>query len=343
MSVLGARQINDMVTGTLSHLEPNRFQQIAQELQHYEIMGKWLKADKVVLDHGEGIKRNLMHKTGGTFKHVGLYQKRDDLNVVDLLKQLTIPWVRAETYWAYDIDEINMNRGRALITNIIKPRRAGAMIDMAQGLEDAGWSSPALADTHLPYGVPYYIVKNNTVGFNGGLPSGHSTIAGINITTVANYKNYTGLYVDVSRTDLIDKMRTGMRKMNWQSPVTIQDYRGKMGQDMRVYMNDATIAVWERVAEDQNDNLGPDVASMDGTTTIKKHPVIYVPKLDEDSSNPVYMIDHQSFYPVVLANTYMREGEPMNDIQQANVFIIFLNLLYNFVCIDRRRNAVFNI
>jgi hypothetical protein len=218
------------------------------------------------------------------------------------------------------------------------PRRAAAMIDLAKEIEDKAWSSPGGSDTRLPYGLPYWIVKNSTTGFNGGAPSGHTTVGGVSLTDSPNFKNYTVTYTDVTKADLIKKLRTMARKINFKSPVDIPEYRGGKSRQ-HLYVNEATITDIETLGEQQNENLGRDIASMDGKLVFHGNPIVYVPKLDSDTSNPVYMVDHQTFYPVCLKGDYLRETKNMAP-NQHNITQYFVDLTYNFLCVDRRRNGV---
>lgn len=344
MATLIQSDIADLVAGTLRDLGPMKFQQIAQNLQYYEVFSRWFRKDKVTFDSGYGIQKTMMNKLdSSSAKHVGLADT-DSVNIPDVLDQMTVPWRHVQTSWAliYQTD-ILMNRGRSLILNVVKPRRAAALLGLVEELEDKAWAAaPAANDKLLPYSVQYWIVENATTGFNGGVPSGHSTIAGVSLTDSPNFKNYTATYTNVTKTDLIQKMRTGHRKIRFVSPVTINDYRGDMGDRYRIYVNEATISDFEEVGESQNENLGRDVASMDGTITFRRHPIVWVPKLDERSDNPVYMIDHSTFYPVCLKGNYLRESSADKAPNQHNVYQVFIDMSYNYLCVDRRRNAVFS-
>ena len=113
----------------------------------------------------------------------------------------------------------------------------------------------------------------------------------------------------------------------------------------------------EDIGEAQNENLGRDLASVeagagadigsvDMQLVFRRHPIIWVPQLDDTSvytaaTNPVYAIDHSTFYPVVLKGDYLREGDAEKVPNQHNVFRVFVDLSYNYMCIDRRRNALF--
>jgi hypothetical protein len=69
-------------------------------------------------------------------------------------------------------------------------------------------------------------------------------------------------------------------------------------------------------------------------------PIIRVPKLDEATNDPMYLIDHSTFYPVVLKGDYLRESDPKQNEESHNAYSIHVDLTYNYVCLDRRRNAV---
>ena len=182
MADLTSKDIQDLVAGTLDELGRMRFQQIAQNLQDYEVFSHWFKRDKVAFDHGIGIQRTLMNKLSGAAKHVGLMET-DSVNIVDVIDQLTIPWRHAQTSWSFIYQETLMNRGESLVFNVVKPRRAASMIDLVEELEDKAWASPDVNNKTEPYGLPYWVVSNSSTGFNGGAPSGHTTVGGVSLTT----------------------------------------------------------------------------------------------------------------------------------------------------------------
>ncbi len=337
------QDIADLVVGTQRDLGKPDFQQIAQEITDYEIFPVMFKKDRVTFDSGIGIQKTLMTRLPDVARHVG-WTEADTPSISDLLTTLNIPWRHATTNWSYKRQEMLMNRGKSLVTNVIKARRIGAMIDMVEKFENGGWTCPTSSDDDTePFGIPYYAVKNNTVGFNGGAATGHTTVAGVSQTLHPKYKNYTGQYTNVSKPDLIKKMRTMKRKTGFKSPVDVPDYfRGK-GMRYRVYMNEATISTIEEVGESQNENLGRDIASIDGVNmAFRGHPLRYVPKLDEDTSDPVYFLDHSTWQVVALAGDWMRETDPIRDPEKHDWFTVYLDTTYNFLCLDRRRNGVLN-
>lgn len=348
MPVLTTDDLLDLTKATLKDLGWARFQQIAQPLQRYEVMPRWLKKDKMVIQGSVGVQRNLMLKTAGAARHVGLAAV-DDVNVTSLMAQMSFSWVHATTAWAVEVREAMMNKGKAFVFDVVKPRRMGSMIDLAETLEERAWSAPTTTTSVYPYGLPYWVVKNAATGFNGGLPSGHTTLAGIDLTAYPNFKNYTFGYAQMSKTDAIPKMRTMHRSIRWKSPVgSAPSYAKEIADKFRVYVNGSTVETMESVGEAQNENLGRDLAPMilgdvardgGGNLSWRGHPVIWVPELDADTSNPVYMINHETFHPVVLEGDYMRETTQKAP-NQHNVVQTFIDLTYNFCCVDRRQNGV---
>jgi len=359
MAQATARDFADFVALTLKDLGPPNFQQIAQNLQSYDCMSKWLRKERVMLDSGNGIQRNLMSRLSNQAAHVGLMDN-DTYDIPDLIDQMDVPWRHAQTKWGYIYQtDILMNGAKSLIANVIEPRRADAMISLAEELEAKAWQTPTASDKVNPYGIPYWIVYNATTGFNGGTPSDHTTVGGIDLTSSPNFKNYVDTYTNVTKTDLIRKMRKAARKIGWKSPISLKDYRRGSGQKLQIYTDETRLGLLEEIGEGQNENLGRDLAPVQGDSgsskdigqvdfqlVFRRHPIFWVPQLDDTNvftacTAPLYMIDHSTFYPVVLRGDFLRESEPMRVPNRHNLFRIFIDLTYNYLCIDRRRNALF--
>ena len=339
MAVFNESSIPDLVAGTLRHLGRMKFQQIAQNLIRYEVFTKWFKKDRVIVTGGLGIQRNLMVKHQSSARHVG-WNEQDRSVVPDVIKQLFVGWRYMTDNWAMDYRELLIQSGPTVVLDIIKPRRASCMLSIAEELERKAWSCPAKANEVDPYGIPYWIVKNSATGFYGALPSDHDRIGGLTQEQAPKFKNYSGTYAAVTKAELIKKWRKMHRQTNFVSPVTIDDYRGEMGRTYRHYVNEDTISDIEDVGEAQNENLGRDLGKMDGQMTFKSNPIIHVPLLDEDSQNPVYSIDHSTWYPIVLKGLNLVEGETQKVPGQHFKYYIPVDLGYNYICIDRRLNGV---
>jgi hypothetical protein len=335
--------IADMITTTLHDLGRNRFHQIAQDLAEYLVLPQLLKKGNVRIQRsGIGIKETLMTKTGGSARWVGLNEE-DSVTYTDVLDGLTVVWVRLTDNMSWERRMLLENRGEARINNVIKPQRVAMMLRIADALEEGFFAAPDASDTKKPWGLKYWLVKNTTTGFNGGLPSGFTTVGGVNITTSPTFKNYTAQYTNVTKADLIKKMRTAHRKTNWRSPFKTSQMMSEFGARRQIFLNEATISNIEDVGEGQNENLGRDVASMDDNIVFKKHPFVYSRYLDEDTTNPLYMTDTETIKPVVLKGDFLRETDAMRSPKQHNTFEVHVDLSINFVMTNRRANAVFSL
>lgn len=343
MATLTDSDIQDLVKGTLKELGKGRFNQIATTLVSYECMSKLWKQDRVDFEPALGIQRTILTDHNSMARHVGQYET-DIAAVNDAIQTIDVPWRRTTTNWSYSRDEMLVNAASPQrIFDLIKVRKAQGYIALAELMEQAFWSKPTDSTDKLkPFGVPYWLVANATAGFNGGDPSGFSAGAGnLTAATAPAWQNYTALYTAVSKADLITKLRTAYRNINFKSPIDIQDYRKGTGQRYRLYMNEATIRPFEDLAEAQNENLGRDVASMDGTVTFRRNPTIWVPFLDNTTSptNPVYMIDFGVFHVGALKGAAMKETEPLRSATQHTVFTVHVDLTWQIYTDSRRSHA----
>lgn len=343
MPTLKAEDIPDLVYGTLEKYGKPKFSQIAQKLTEYEVMPRWFKKDKVVVDSGYGIRESLMTKLSGSWRHVGLFE-RDSVNVVDLMSQINLRWAHGTANYAFEYREVLMNSGAQQIYKLLNPRRGACMLDVAQGLEDDAFTLPAVGDKKSPYGVPYWIVSSETQGFNGKRPSGYTTVGGIDPDSVEGWRNWTDAYVSRVKADVIRRMRKAKRNTKWKSPVNVKDARDPNVNRYSVYCNENVISDLEELGENQNENLGRDLGAGTSNITFKGHPIIYLPVLDSRTDDPIYMLNHDTFYPVVLKGDWLRESKPKaldgSPDGQHNTFVTHIDCSYNYLCIDRRRNAV---
>ena len=355
MAVVQSHTMSDMLISTLYKLGRPKFQQIAQSATDYEIFSHWFREGRVIFESdGIGISRTLMDRTRKVAKHAGLTDP-DEVNLYDFLRQLKVEFVQVDTHWTYIRQNVIKNAGESLITKLIEPKRANALISLAEELEEAGWDAPTVAEVHRPKGVAYWIVQNATEGFNGGYPEDHTSLSGIDLAQSPHFKNYTDTYAAYTASDLVKTLKKAHRKIRFKSPVSINDFRRGRGDQYRIYGDGTFVDAMEDIAEAQNQSLGYDVAStavsnvgrstgmrfVDNVITFRGHPIRWVEELDNRANSPVYMIDHSTFYPVALKQDYLFEHDPEKLPKQHRVFVVFIDLSYNYICVDRRRNAVF--
>jgi hypothetical protein len=343
MANLQADSIADLVTMTQKELGKLKWTDLTSDLQEYIFLPKILKKEKVQFGSGYGIQWNVMMDFNKNARHVGLYAK-DIINIADSMKTATIPWRHCTVSYAIDRREIAMNREPSKIVDIVKNRRIQGMIDLANEVETAGWSAPpSSSDDVMPYGLDYWITitgATSTAGFNGTGATGFTTnVAGLNPATWPRWRNWNATYTSVTKASLIKLMREGAAKTFFIPPVEVSDYN--RGDRYVWYTNYTTLAKMEDLLEQQNDNLGKDLASMDGAVRFRKAPVVYAPYLDANTKGPVIGVNWGQFYPVFLSGEYLVEATQKPAPEQHTVLFTTIDLSWNLCCKDRRRQMRF--
>ena len=148
----------------------------------------------------------------------------------------------------------------------------------------------------------------------------------------------------MSKTDLIAKIRTALTKTRFVTPASVKlsQYTSET-HPYSYQVNETTQQSIENIGEAQNENLGRDVASMDGQLVIRRNPVEYTPELDGDSTNPVYGINYETFRGAVMTGMDMKESPAIRVAGRHRVWAQYVDHCYQLLCLDRRRNFVFYV
>jgi len=343
MPDLTVEDLADLCEVTLPNLERGRWTDIAQDLQEYTALPEMLRKDRVVFKSGKDIRFKVQTKVGSNARHVGLLAE-DKTTISDGMKEAVMPWRHTVNSWGFDAHEIDIQGNiETQIVDILVEQRAMNYMALAVLLEEDWWGCPAASDELTPHGVKYWITKTGmgaTGGFNGTVPSGYTTVAGLNPATGHHpkWRNWNQTYTNVSKEDLVRKMREAATYCHFKSPVPQRLI--KFGDNRGYYTNYTVVRGFEEMAESQNDNLGNDVASKDGEATFRRRPVQHVFYLDADTTNPVYGINWGTFRTVFLTNWYLKDRPPKPKAGAHNTLEGFTDLTHNWVCYNRRDQFV---
>ncbi len=353
MSVVQADDIQDLLTFTQSKVDKHKYTDLMTDTTEHVALPKLMNTERVVEKTGRDISYMLVTGTDQTASAVGLFQQ-DDYGRGDHGVKVTIPYRHIHAYSMYDEHEIAMNGGAEQILDMIQVQEDASLVDFAELFETFFWSKPASSsDVLTPYGVKMYVVKSiigtsagdswptNSGGFNGIDPAGFSAgVGGVAVADVARWKNWACKYVEVSKLDLLRKLKYAELKTNFTPPTDLAlNIRSNRGRAYYTGIQN-TIELTE-LLETQNDNLGPDLHTFEGQTMFMRKPVVYVPQLDGDSDAPFYGINWATMVMQVLAGWWMRRLGPNRLIgTQHNVFATDHDTSLNLKCTDRRKNFV---
>jgi len=342
-----AVNIADLMAFTLSQYRKKKWTDYMSGYQKTIAFKQIFTRKKAMGDDGGGVAVtfNILMDTNGSFRFVGLYF----LSVLAPPAQVvqgSIPW-RGWTYnWSVDGAEPKMNSGSEQIVDILKTRYFQAVGDMVKGTEQALWRVPAITDDESVFGIPYYVVKSATAatfanadGFNGTVPSGYTTVAGINPTTFPRWSNYADVYSVVSKDDLVRKLRRAAEYADFM-PLVDGESIDKVGEGYGFYTNYAVYGAMVEVAESQNDNLGSDIASMENRVQFRRTRMDWVPELNRDTTGPIYGIDWTTMGFVRLNGYWEKEIKVPLNPQQPTVASTHFVTRTNLLCTDRRKNFV---
>lgn len=335
---LQGTDIADLVATTINNFEPLKFTDITTDLQRHIVMKRLMKKNKVMFDTSPEWVWDLMVSGNGSAAFNGLYAQ-DNINAVDVMIQGKVPWRHVSWNWPIERREIAMNRSPRKIVDLVTARRISSFVSAIELFELRAWRAPALTDTANPFGIPYWIVKNNTEGFNGAVPSGLTVVGNINPTTYARWKNYTAQYTAVTKDDLIRKWRKAAEFTDFETPVE-DTPTFNTGDDYGYYTNWAVLGTLAELLEQQNDDLGSDIASQDGKVMFMRQPVVRVPQLEEDTTNPIYGINWGEFKTAGLRGEWLHETKIEIMPGQHTVAATYYDCSFNWFTRNRRRHFV---
>lgn len=339
MSAVQAELIGDILTAGIRDLGKGSITDLTTDTQEHVLWSSMMKKTGVKpFSTGHGVQWDLMIDHNHSARPVGLFSQ-DNVNNPNVLAQGSMNWRRMESSYGFDYQEIDMNQGASQIVDLMKTRRYAAMVSEAEYFEDRGWRVASTSEDHFQ-GVPYWIVKNNTEGFNGGLPSGHTTIAGLSLTDVPRFKNWTFQYADVDDTDFLPKVEEAADMTKFMAPVNRGIGTFNTGDKMGFYTNYALYSSLKRLLKAQNDDLGYDIDPMDGKPVFRGVKVHWTPKLEGDTTNPIYGINWGVFKIAVRKSWFQKETVIARVPSQHNVAAVFRDTTLQFICYDRRRNFV---
>ncbi len=343
----------DLQRTTLANL-PNMKFEVALSQQDFPAVNKWFKEDKIQEESGTSIERNIMLDNSGNARHVRLYQK-SSINVADVQKKITAPWVQIEGQYSIERRESLRNRKPAMYIKLLESRRLDAMLAMADLLEQRAWKTPETTSDDLnPRGITYWLSKllpaaganfDNTIDVNEDFSGrrvrygdGTDVITdkgGLSPTTFKKWRNWAGTKTGIDG-KFIKTLSKAFYATKFVAPMLAKDLDKGPASNYRIYLTLNDMVEYSDLARKANDNLGADLDKFHGVQSFNRVPMLWSPQLDSDTDSPVYGVNHSKFYPITQSGDWMREGEPMADVELHNVFTTFVDGSYQYFCTNVR-------
>lgn len=338
-------QLDDFVTLTRpKHTKKNFWLDISLSLQNY-CFADLIHPDAVASAETDSINFPLQVTNTGTAVNTEMFAV-DNTVVKDLAIKGKVLWTKQTVNWSYDVDEPEFQTNDFhMIVDVLHMREHSMWNDFFELMEQNLWTSPA-SDSETPRrpnGIPYWIVKNATTGFNGGAPSGHTVVGNINPTTYARWKNYTALYTNVDRLDFVKKARRASWETNFKPPHSYKELtigKGKGKSPYGYYTSQDVVEKLEELLETRNDNLGRDMHKFMDAVLIGGNPVHACAYLQANDADAFYGINWKYFVYYVSKNRNTHMYKPHQAANQHTVRNVFMDHWGNFVCTNRRAQFV---
>lgn len=355
-----ANQLKDLLATTLKDLPKGQFE-VMWDSQEYEFCRIYQKHRRQI-DGGTSIQRNVILDRHGRARYRQLFDT-DTVTVDNSQQTIDVPWTQLGTNYSWEILEILRNKSSAKgFINLIESRRVERMWDLAELIEEKGWTTPESAtDKKNPYGIPYYInylgngvkaggFEGKTIRYTDG--STGTVCAGIDAGTHSKWRNYADTYTTVDNS-LLRKLRQAVRRTRFRpAPSVPRPGQDNVGSPISFYADDNTVTELEDLGDKRDDNNMPmDLAGkiqhkFDGAVYFNQIPIKFIPQLDSAvvtdgggnafSPSPIYCVDWSKLQPVVQDGYWMEESEPQTDRGQHTTFTVFLDGSHNNLCINRR-------
>lgn len=336
--------VYDFVRAVYPKLVKKDFSLLCQTYTDY-MVARWFAAGKDKTKTGSRCTWPVVYRKGTSAKHSRLGQK-DAVSIQNVSKLGHAQWTHFGFNYSWLRQEVLMvqNDPDALV-DLMGSRRASEQVGALDDLEEKGWSAPTdeTDAEENPMGIPFWIQKNasSTGAFEGGDPSGFTSGAGgLAVASYPNARNYTDVYSAFTDEDVVKKIRRAMFRMRYKRPAILnKDIKAENYGGTRICVNLETKLSLVDIAKNNNDSMGWDLAVGDKEMRFYRHTFDYVPYLDADTDNPIYFIDEDTLYPVVLKGDRFVESEVRNT-ESHDYFTVFTDLTYQYVCDNRRHNGV---
>jgi hypothetical protein len=206
----------------LADLDRGNWVQVAQSYQDYPIVRLLMSEGRFRVKSGKAFKFNILNRTQGGSGYVQLYEE-DNVDRGRHITAGTVDWRHINRSWGIDTREEDMSGPEEEIVDLVQVQDDALFVDVAEDIETGAWQVPGSSDVLMPHGIPYSVVWSGTTaagGFDGSLPTGHTTKYSVDPASEPNQKNWAFTYTNVTETDFYSRCSTAFRKVRFRPTTT---------------------------------------------------------------------------------------------------------------------------
>lgn len=342
MATLQYADIDDAVLLTQENLiKEGAFLDLQTDITDHVAVRELWKGRQKKFDGGNDWQFQAQIAGNGSTRAVGLFET-DGTALADTMIEGYMQPRHVNACYIYDQREKSFQQGGKAIVDLVETRYTAMMVDFYDYLEAVLWACPLASDTKTPHGISYWVTKGTSgqEGFYGLDPTGYTAIGRAHIlsSAQARWRNWAADYATVSTEDLVRKIDNAMMATQFRS--VVEHAQPDVGSAKTgIYANRVTALLLKELLASQNMNLGSDLIGP--TPLLKGNPITYVPKLDDDTTNPVYVLDWRWLAIGVLSGWEENLSKPYPVPGKSKVRRVDLDCTLELVCTNLRKQMVF--
>jgi len=344
-------QATDILQATLPDLVKKQCV-LTYAYSNYGFMNSFWKS-RAKVGGGDKLQRFITLKDEGNAGHRNRWSE-DTHNVINTDKTIEADWVVLSGNLSWNTIEQDMNKGAARIYDKIENKYNNAIREMADALYPALLKTPTSAtDADRPHGISAWLplgTDGDTGGWgaaqgrydDGSAPGTAYSVGGLSGSTYSRWASYYADHDSDLDDSLLVLLDRACRKLNFQGP-QLGKSLDKQSLNFSLYSNDTVIGNINLLYAQSDDQMGVRVNRHFGDNPVFKGMTFqYVDVLDTADTdiygtNPIFGVNHNLIYPVVLNNWDMKIGKPRQRDKQHLVMTVDMDVVYAIICEDRRR------
>ena len=347
---LTIQQCLDLVNSTRDHFTLDKLS-VALNYPKYEVLNRILPNYKKT-GAGENYDDDIQLEDSVNGGNVGMLFHNDTSTVTDTDQKIITPWKRYTNNCSYDRIALSINEPqKTRVYKYLKSKMTAMYRKAADDIQESFWSNPSgTADTNANWGVAGWLTMgtdDSTGGFTGGAASYTDGTAfdcgGISSATYTKWKNWYADHKGNLNETFLDTLGDACRATDFEAPTSPGKVDGVNEEGIRgmeFFTSNEVIKQVEKIARNSDDRIMYDLGKYAGKTIYKGIPFNYVKLLDTADANlrgtnPLYAINFDVLYPVVLEDWYFQADQEKNAFSHT-VLTQYIDLVWNVHCENKQ-------